>query len=93
MNIEPLYEQVLIKPYETEKVTAGGVKIPETLQERPSKGLVVSVGCGLKERPMEVKVGWTAFYIKGAGTQIEEDGEKYLLMRDKEVLAQIPIKT
>lgn len=93
MNIEPLYEQVLIKPYETEKQTTGGINIPETLQERPSKGLVIAVGSGLTERPMKVNVGYTAFYIKGAGTQIEEDGEKYLLMRDKEILAQIPIKT
>lgn len=90
MNIEPLYEQVMIKPLIEQKTTAGGITIPDELRERPSKGEVVLVGCGLLERPMEVRVGYTALYVKGAGTEIEYQGEKYLLMRDKDVLAQIP---
>lgn len=89
MNIEPLYSQVLIKPFEQQKESTGGVTLPQHLQEKQCKGVVVAVGKGTKERDMNVIVGKTAFYIKGAGTRITEGGQEYLLMMDKDVLAHV----
>lgn len=89
MNIEPLYSQVLIKPFETEIKSVGGVTIPQASQEKQCKGEVIAVGNGTKERDMNVIVGKTAFYIKGAGTRITEEGVEYLLMMDKDVLAHV----
>lgn len=88
--IEPLHEKVLIKPISAEMETKYGIKIPEELQERQAKGIVVAVGEGLKERPMIIVVGALVFHVKGAGQKIQdENGNEYYLMTDKDCLAQI----
>jgi chaperonin GroES len=82
MNIRPLADRVLIKPAAAEEKTLGG-------KEKPLKGEIVAVGNGTKDEEMVVKVGDNVLYGKYAGTEIELDGEKYLIMRQADVLAII----
>ena len=81
MNIRPLADRVLIKPAAAEEKTLGGIIIPDSAKEKPLKGEVVAVGNGTKDEEMVVKNGDTVLYGKYAGTEIELDGEKYLIMR------------
>lgn len=87
MNIKPLADRVLIKPAPAEKKTVGGIIIPDSAKEKPLKGEIVAVGNGTKDEEMVVKPGDTVLYGKYAGTELELDGEKYLIMRQSDVLA------
>ena len=87
MNIRPLADRVLIKPAAAEEKTLGGIIIPDSAKEKPLKGEIVAVGNGTKDEEMVVKVGDNVLYGKYAGTEIELDGEKYLIMRQADVLA------
>ena len=89
MNIKPLADRVLILPAPAEEKTVGGIIIPDTAKEKPLKGEVIAVGHGTKDEEMVLKVGDTVLYGKYAGTEIEVDGEKYLMMRQSDVLAVI----
>ena len=89
MNIRPLADRVLIKPAAAEEKTLGGIIIPDSAKEKPLKGEVVAVGNGTKDEEMVVKNGDTVLYGKYAGTEIELDGEKYLIMRQSDILAII----
>ena len=91
MNIKPLADRVLIKPAAAEEKTLGGIIIPDSAKEKPLKGEIVAVGNGTKDEEMVVKVGDTVLYGKYAGTEIELEGEKYLIMRQSDVLAIINI--
>ena len=77
MNIKPLADRVLIKPAPAEEKTVGGIIIPDSAKEKPLKGEIVAVGNGTKD----------VLYGKYAGTELELDGEKYLIMRQSDVLA------
>lgn len=85
---EVLHEKILVKPFDAQTESVGGVVIPQDLQKKPSKGLVIDVGCGLKDRPMIIKKGAEVTYIFGAGSKVEYDGEEYLVMRDTDCLTQ-----
>jgi chaperonin GroES len=87
MNIKPLADRVLIVPAPAEEKTIGGIIIPDTAKEKPLKGEVVAVGTGTKDEEMTLKVGDTVLYGKYAGTELELDGNKYLIMRQSDVLA------
>ena len=87
MNIQPLADRVLITPAPAEEKTVGGIIIPDTAKEKPLQGTVVAVGEGKKDEPMILKAGDTVLYGKYAGTEIEYDGEKYLVMRQSDVVA------
>ena len=87
MNIKPLADRVLIKAAPAEEKTAGGIIIPDTAKEKPLQGEVLAVGNGTKDEEMVLKAGDTVLYGKYAGTEVELDGEKYLIMRQSEVLA------
>ena len=87
MNIQPLSDRVLIAPAPAEEKTIGGIIIPDTAKEKPLQGKVVAVGEGNKDEPMVLKAGDTALYGKYAGTEIEYEGEKYLVMRQSDVVA------
>ncbi|MCR5138843.1 MAG: co-chaperone GroES [Bacteroidaceae bacterium] len=87
MNIKPLSDRVLIAPAAAEEKTVGGIIIPDTAKEKPLKGKVVAVGNGTKDEEMVLKVGDTVLYGKYAGTELEVEGEKYLIMRQSDVLA------
>ena len=87
MNIKPLADRVLIIPAPAEEKTIGGIIIPDTAKEKPLKGEVVAVGNGTKDEEMVVKVGDTVLYGKYAGTELELEGNKYLIMRQSDILA------
>ena len=87
MNIRPLADRVLIKPAAAEEKTLGGIIIPDSAKEKPLKGEIVAVGNGTKDEEMVVKVGDNVLYGKYAGTEIELDGEKYLIMRQADVFS------
>lgn len=86
MNIKPLSDRVLVKPADAEE-KIGGIIIPDTAKEKPLKGKVVAVGNGTKDEEMILKSGDVVLYGKYAGNELELDGEKYLIMRQSDVLA------
>ena len=87
MNIKPLADRVLVLPAHAEEKTIGGIIIPDSAKEKPLKGNVIAIGNGTKDEEMVVKPGDTVLYGKYAGTEIELDGEKYLIMRQSDILA------
>lgn len=87
MTIKPLADRVLITTAAAEEVTLGGIIIPDSAKEKPLKGTVTAVGNGTKDEEMVVKVGDTVLYGKYSGTEIEVEGEKYLMMRQSDILA------
>lgn len=89
MNIKPLADRVLIQPAAAEEKTIGGIIIPDSAKEKPLKGKVLAVGNGTKDEQMVLKAGDEVLYGKYAGTELELDGEKYLIMRQSDVLAII----
>ena len=89
VKIKPLADRVLISPAEAEQKTAGGIIIPDTAKEKPSKGEIIAVGTGTKDEEMVVKAGDTVLYGKYAGTEVEVDGVKYLIMRQADILATV----
>ena len=89
MNIKPLADRVLILPAPAEEKTIGGIIIPDTAKEKPLKGEVVAAGNGTKDEEMILKVGDTVLYGKYAGTDLEFEGKKYLMMRQSDVLAVV----
>ena len=86
MKIQPLADRVLITPAAAEE-TVGGIIIPATAKEKPLRGKVIAVGNGTKDEEMVLKKGDEVLYGKYAGTELELDGEKYLMMRQSDVLA------
>ena len=89
MNIKPLADRVLVKPAAAEEKTASGIIIPDSAKEKPLKGEVIAIGNGTKDEEMVVKSGDTVLYGKYAGTELELEGEKYLIMRQSDILAII----
>lgn len=87
MNIKPLADRVLIEPAPAETKTVGGIIIPDTAKEKPLRGKVVAVGHGTKDEEMVLKTGDEVLYGKYAGTELEFDGQKYLIMRQSDVVA------
>ncbi|AHF11626.1 co-chaperone GroES [Barnesiella viscericola] len=87
MTIKPLADRVLVLPAPAEEKTIGGIIIPDSAKEKPLKGQVIAIGNGTKDEEMVVKPGDTVLYGKYAGTEIELDGEKYLIMRQSDILA------
>ena len=86
MNIQPLADRVVIKPAPAEEKTIGGIIIPDTAKEKPLQGQVLAVGQGTKDEEMVLKPGDNVLYGKYAGTEVELDGEKFLIMRQSDVL-------
>ncbi len=89
MSIKPLADRVLIKPADAEEKTASGIIIPDSAKEKPLKGEVIAVGKGTKDEEMVLKEGDQVLYGKYAGTEIELNDTKYLIMRQSDVLAVI----
>ncbi len=89
MKIRPLADRVLIKPDAAEEKSAGGIILPDSAKEKPLRGKVMATGNGTKDEEMVVKAGDAVLYGKYAGTEIEFDGEKYLIMRQSDILAII----
>jgi chaperonin GroES len=88
MNIKPLADRVLVLPAQAEE-KVGGIIIPDTAKEKPQHGTVVATGDGTKDEKMVLKEGDEVLYGKYAGTELELDGAKYLIMRQSDVLAVV----
>lgn len=86
LNGKILAGKILVQPTEGEERTASGIIIPDSAKEKPQQGKVVLLGADKKDEPMEVKVGDTVFYGKYSGTELNIDGEDYLLMSQSDVL-------
>ena len=89
LNIKPLADRVIIEPSAAEEKTAGGIIIPDTAKEKPSKGTIVAVGPGTKDNPITVKVGDTVLYGKYAGTEISFEDRDLMIMRESDIVAII----
>ena len=89
MKLKPLADRVLIQPTAAEEVTMSGIIIPDSAKEKPLRGKVLAAGKGTKDEEMFLKEGDEVLYGKYAGTEIEFEGEKYLIMRQNDVLAVI----
>ncbi len=92
VKIRPLDDRVVVEPFEAEERTRGGIVLPDSAREKPQQGKVIAVGPGklLKsgERgKMSLKVGDHVFYGKYSGTEIELNGEEYVILRESDVLA------
>lgn len=87
MKVKPLADRVLILPAPIAEKTIGGIIIPDTAKEKPLEGKVVAVGHGTSEEAMVLKVDDQVLYGKYAGTELEFEGEKFLIMRQSDVLA------
>ncbi len=92
MNIRPLQDRVIVRRMEEETTSPGGIVIPDSAAEKPSRGEVVAVGNGLvldngEIRPLDLKVGDTVLFGKYSGTEIKVDGEDLLVMKEDDVMA------
>lgn len=95
VNIKPLGDRVVVKVLEGEEKTKSGIVLPDTAKEKPQEGEVLAVGTGkLLENgtrvPMEVQVGDRVIFSKYAGTEIKIEGEEYLILSERDVLAVVP---
>ena len=88
MNIKPLADRVLIEPAPAEE-KVGGIIIPDTAKEKPLHGKVIAAGTGTKDEEMILKEGDEVLYGQYSGTELEFEGNKYLMMRQSDVLAVI----
>ncbi len=86
MNVKPLADRVLVLPAPAEE-KVGGIIIPDTAKEKPLHGKIVAVGNGTKDEEMILKEGDEVLYGKYSGTELELNGETYLIMRQSDVLA------
>ena len=92
MNIKPLFDRVVIKRMEEEKMSAGGIVIPDSATEKPIKGEVIAVGEGKtldngSLRAPKVKVGDKVLFGKYSGTEVKVEGTEYLVVREEDVFA------
>jgi chaperonin GroES len=90
--LRPLADRIIVKNTGAEDITRGGIVLPDSAQEKPTKGEVIAVGPGkLLENgqvaPMEVKPGDQVLYGKYGGTEVKVDGEEYVILRQDDVLA------
>ncbi len=93
-KFNPLGDRVVIKPSTKEERTSSGLVLPDTAKEKPQEGEVVAAGPGRvaddgKRIAMEVKVGDLVVYSKYAGTELKEDGQEYLIVRESDILAKV----
>ncbi|MFN2544201.1 MAG: co-chaperone GroES [Actinomycetota bacterium] len=92
-NLEPLEDRIVVKPGEAEETTVSGIVIPDTAKEKPQEGEVVAVGPGRFEEgnrvPLDVKVGDKVIYSKYGGTEITVEGDDYLILSARDVLAVV----
>ncbi len=94
MNIRPLHDRVVIKRMEEETTSAGGIVIPDTAAEKPSRGTILAVGNGKVSdngdvRPLDVKVGDEVLFGKYSGTELKVDGEDVIVMREDDIMGVV----
>ena len=94
MAFRPLHDRVLVRRIEADQKTAGGIIIPDSAQEKPSEGEVISVGAGARAEdgtvtPCDVKAGDRILFGKWSGTEIKLDGEDLLIMKESDIMGII----
>jgi len=94
MTIRPLHDRVLVERIEEEERTAGGIIIPDTAKEKPTKGKVVAVGNGSRNEAgtlvaLDVQIGDTVLFGKWSGTEVKLDGRTLLIMKESDIMAVI----
>ncbi len=92
MKIRPLHDRIIVKRFEGEEKTKGGIIIPDTAKEKPQEAKVIAVGKGKltddgKLQPMEVQKGDRILVGKYSGSEIKIDGEEHVIIREDDVLA------
>ena len=95
MKLQPLEDRIVVRTAEAEEKTASGLVIPDTAKEKPQQGEVLAVGPGRRSDqtgeiiPLDIAVGDTVIYSKYGGTEISHDGDDYLILNARDVLAKI----
>ncbi len=93
VSIKPLEDRIVVRPLDAEQTTASGLVIPDTAKEKPQEGEVLAVGPGRYEDgnrvPVDVQVGDKVVYSKYGGTEVKYDGEEYLILSARDVLAVV----
>ncbi|MDM8547389.1 co-chaperone GroES [Candidatus Venteria ishoeyi] len=94
MNIRPLHDRVVIRRMEEERTSAGGIIMPDSATEKPSRGEVIAVGNGKvldngQQRGLDVKVGDTVLFGKYSGNEVKVDDEELLVMREDDIMAVV----
>lgn len=93
VSIKPLEDRILVQPLEAEQTTASGLVIPDTAKEKPQEAKVVAVGPGRFEEgnriPLDINVGDTVVFSKYGGTEVKYNGEEYLILSARDVLAVV----
>ncbi len=94
MSLRPLHDRVIVKRLEEETLSAGGIVIPDSAAEKPSRGEVISVGSGKvndngEVRALDVKAGDIVLFGKYSGTEVKVDGQELLVMREDDIMAVV----
>ncbi|MBX7200736.1 MAG: co-chaperone GroES [Rhodospirillaceae bacterium] len=94
MKFRPLHDRVLVKRVESDTKTKGGIIIPDTAQEKPMEGKVISVGSGVRGEdgklvPLDVKKGDRILFGKWSGTEVKVDGDDLLIMKESDIMGII----
>lgn len=98
MKIKPLHDRVLVRRIEEEEKTAGGIILPDSAKEKPTRGEIVSTGQGGRDEngkliPLAVKEGDVVLFTKWGGTEIKVDGVELLIMKESDILAIVEEKS
>jgi chaperonin GroES len=91
MPFKPLGDRVLVEPAAAESTTKGGIIIPDTAGEKPTRGKVIAAGPGTRAEdgrllPLDVKKGDTVLYGKWSGTEVKMDGKDYVILKESDIL-------
>ncbi len=94
MSLRPLHDRVIVRRMEEERTSAGGIVIPDSATEKPSKGEIVAIGKGKilengEVRGLDVKIGDQVLFGKYSGTEIKVDAEEFLVMKEEDIMAII----
>ena len=97
MKFKPLHDRVLVKRVEQDAKSAGGIIIPDTVQEKPMEGKVIAVGSGARNEdgkvtPLDVKAGDKVLFGKFSGTEVTIDGDELIIMKESDILGIITKK-
>jgi chaperonin GroES len=94
MGFRPLHDRVVVRRVDSEEKTKGGIIIPDTAKEKPSEGIVVSVGPGARDEngkvnALDVKAGDRVLFGKWSGTEVKLNGEDLIIMKESDIMGVI----
>ena len=97
MKLKPLHDRVLVKREEQDAKSAGGIIIPDTVQEKPMEGKVIAIGSGTRSEdgkitPLDVKAGDKILFGKWSGTEVTIDGDELIIMKESDIIGIITKK-